>query len=69
MQYLFDTFKYFILFFVFYKTTSSKQVNNKEIIFSCGGFELLQELSDSRHERIAAQAKRALVNLGKGNKK
>ena len=33
------------------------------------GFELLQELAESRHERIAAQARRALVNLGKGNKK
>jgi hypothetical protein len=29
----------------------------------------LQELSESRHERIAAQARRALVNLGKGNRK
>ena len=38
---------------------------NKDIIFSCGGYELLQDLSESRHERIAAQARRALVNLGK----
>jgi hypothetical protein len=42
---------------------------NKEIIYDCGGYELLQELSESRHERIAAQARRALVNLGKGNRK
>ena len=42
---------------------------NKEIIFKAGGFELLQDLADSRHERIAAQARRALVNLGKSARK
>ena len=47
----------------------SVESGNKDIIYGCGGYELLQELSESRHERIAAQARRALVNLGKGSRK